>query len=104
MVGLAAQVSPPNWATFCSLYELVLLGSGLTDPSRRQLFESVYGVTSTGGLPFPPPADCLTSVNPAIWTPIKAYLDEFGPDADQAECLIFAFKGNQGGAWPPLWP
>ncbi len=77
-------------------------GIGWLD-ERKRMFETIYNVTITE-TQLPPPADILVSFDPAIWTPIYNYGDETNFAATQAECDILAFKGNQGGAWPILWP
>lgn len=77
-------------------------GIGWTD-DRKRLFEATYGVTITA-TELPPPADVLVTFDPEIWEPIYDYGDATNFDATQADCDILAFKGNQGGAWPILWP
>lgn len=85
-------------------WDIIWLSQGIGwNDDRKRLFEGLYGVTITE-TELPPPADILVTFDPAIWTPIFDYGDETGFSATQADCDILSFKGNQGGAWPPLWP
>lgn len=80
----------------------LLQGVGWLD-FRKVAFESYYGVTITT-YPNPPPFDVLVEFDPFYWGPIYDYGDETNFSATQADCEILAFKGNQGGTWPALWP
>ena len=52
----------------------------------------------------PPPFDVIALFDETIWTPVYDYGDETDFPVDRCECNVFAFKGNQGGAWPVCWP
>lgn len=85
-------------------WDIIWLSQGIGwEDDRKRLFEGLYGVTITE-TELPPPADILVQFDPAFWTPLYDYGDETNFTATQADCDILAFKGNQGGAWPPLWP
>nr|CRY95562.1 hypothetical protein [uncultured prokaryote] len=85
-------------------WDIIWLSQGIGwDDERKIAFEGTYGVTITH-IELPPPADILVTFDPNIWAPIYDYGDQTGFDATQADCDILAFKGNQGGAWPALWP
>ena len=85
-------------------WDIIWLAQGIGwNDDRKRLFEATYGVSITE-TELPPPANVLVTFAPEIWTPLYDYGDATDFTATQADCEVFAFKGNQGGAWPILWP
>ena len=103
MVGLAIVLDPITLSTPCIIADPIIEIS-IPDPARREAFRTAYGVVSVGGLPFPPPFDCLTSCANEPWREIWNRINFEGSGFDQCKCAVLKAPGNQGGAWDPCWP
>jgi len=90
------QISDVELQTVCIL-------SGIGYGSLRfEAFTDAYKMVKVTQ-PLPPPLDVVWFLDGALWAEIDAIvLDQGDPTFDR--CDIFTFKGNQGGAWPVLWP
>ena len=103
IVGIYGLIVPPVYAAPCVIVDLIIEAMGVSD-ERELAFRTMMGLTSVSGLPFPPPLDCQTTFDPAIWKPIYEYLRDFGSEQRRCDCGALRQPGQQGGAWPDCWP
>jgi hypothetical protein len=85
-------------------YQAAIIASGLDAyPERQAAFGTAWPHTRIEtGLPFP--LDVIWEFNADPWDGLYDYVyDVVIPDL-MPECSTHAFPGNQGGAWPVLWP
>ena len=103
ILGIYGLIVPPVFVAPCVVVDAILLFMAVGE-SRRQTFRAMFGLVSVEGIPLPPPLDCETVFDPAIWQPIYEYLRDIGPAYVPCDCENLRQPGTQGGSWPDCWP
>lgn len=103
---LALEIIRPSWPVtyiWQTAYDLALLLNGIDpDSSEGEAFSNAFRFTFAV-LIIDREEIKVVQYNTGVWDELEDYIEN-NLGERITDCPVCAFPGNQGGAWPVLWP